>query len=81
MSNLPKGNDMTTTQPPTEDTTAASRTEKLDEIGNEHGVPRDGADDATYADVIMDALDTKVQALWDTQDVICTLLINSESAS
>jgi hypothetical protein len=79
MSNLPKGNDMTATQPPTEDTTATSRTEKLDEIGEGQGIIREeGEPDAVYAERIIYELDVCVEELWAVQDSVRELVSEDE---
>lgn len=67
---------------PADETKQLPLSHQLDEIGTQHGISRDGTeDDAAYADRIIDAIDTKVQDLWNTQDVICTLMIGSVSES
>jgi hypothetical protein len=79
MSNLPKGNDMTTTQPPTEDTTATSPTNPLDEIGLGQGIIREeGEPDAVYAERIIYELDVFVEELWAVQDSIRELVSEDE---
>lgn len=64
-----------------DDNAECTVTEQLDNLAAEHGiVPRNpGEANDAYSERLIDAIDGMVQNLWNLQDVICTLLINSVS--